>query len=54
MRLRALDRPPDDLGTAAEVFWGAMHGVATLQRAARFVPEQHERRIDELVRYFTA
>lgn len=50
--LRALDTPPDDLETAAEVMWGAMHGVATLRRAARFVPEHHERRVDELVRYF--
>ena len=51
--LRALDRPPADLGTAAEVFWGSVHGVATLQRAARFAPDHHERRINELVRYFT-
>jgi AcrR family transcriptional regulator len=50
--LRALDTPPADLETAAEVMWGAMHGVATLRRAARFVPEHHERRVDELVRYF--
>jgi AcrR family transcriptional regulator len=50
--LRALDQPPADLGTAAEVLWGAMHGVATLRRAARFNPEHHERRVDELVRYF--
>ena len=28
--LRTLDDPPADLGTAAEVLWGAMHGVATL------------------------
>lgn len=51
--LGAPDRPPADLGTAAEVFWGAMHGVATLQRAARFKPDRHELRIEELVRYFT-
>ncbi|MDD9371837.1 MAG: WHG domain-containing protein [Acidimicrobiales bacterium] len=50
--LRALDTPPADLETAAEVMWGAMHGVATLRRAARFVPEHHQRRVDELVRYF--
>jgi hypothetical protein len=30
-----------------------MHGVATLRRAGRFNPEHHERRVDELVRYFT-
>jgi AcrR family transcriptional regulator len=51
--LRGLDRPPADLGTAAEVFWASMHGVATLQRAARFAPDRHERRINELVRYVT-
>jgi AcrR family transcriptional regulator len=51
--LRALERPPADLGTAAEVLWGSMHGVATLQRAARFAPDRHEHRIDELVRSFT-
>ena len=51
--LNTLDPPPDDLGTAAEVLWGAMHGLATLTRAGRFRPEQHDRRIDELVRTFT-
>lgn len=50
--LRALDRPPPDLETAAEVLWGAMHGVATLQRAGRVKPEQNEHRVDELVRAF--
>jgi AcrR family transcriptional regulator len=50
--LRALGRPPADLDTAAEVLWGAMHGVATLRRAGRFAPEHHARRVDELVRYF--
>ena len=48
--LLALDRPPSDVGTAAEVVWGAMHGVATLQRAGRFSAENHDRRVDELVR----
>ncbi len=48
--LLALDRPPSDLGTAAEVVWGAVHGVATLQRAGRFSAENYERRVDELVR----
>jgi AcrR family transcriptional regulator len=50
--LRGLDDPPADPPTAAEVLWGAMHGVATLQRAGRFSPENHERRVDELVRRF--
>lgn len=48
--LLALDRPPSDVGTAAEVVWGAMHGVATLQRAGRFSAENYDRRVDELVR----
>ena len=48
--LLALDRPPSDVGTAAEVVWGAVHGVATLQRAGRFSVENYGRRVDELVR----
>ncbi|KLN35667.1 hypothetical protein FB00_05115 [Cellulosimicrobium funkei] len=48
--LLALERPPADVGTAAEVVWGAMHGVATLQRAGRFSAENYDRRVDELVR----
>ena len=51
--LATLDAPPSDLGTAAEVLWGAMHGLATLTRSGRFRPEHHQRRIDELVRTFT-
>ncbi|MBZ2199693.1 TetR/AcrR family transcriptional regulator [Occultella gossypii] len=50
--LRGLDRPPADLETAAEVLWGAVHGVATLERAARFSPGNQERRVAELVRHF--
>jgi AcrR family transcriptional regulator len=50
--IRAVDRPPADLETAAEVLWGALHGVATLRRAGRFDPAHHERRVDELVRRF--
>ncbi|MCO7273648.1 TetR/AcrR family transcriptional regulator [Cellulosimicrobium cellulans] len=48
--LLALDRPPADPGTAAEVVWGAMHGVATLERAGRFSVGNDDRRVDELVR----
>jgi AcrR family transcriptional regulator len=51
--LRALDRPPANLATAAEVLWGAMHGVVTLTRAGRFRHEHHRDRVDELVRSFT-
>ena len=50
--LRALDPPPADLDVAAEVLWGAMHGIATLRRAGRFDPHHHDRRVDELVRCF--
>ncbi|MGM7422288.1 TetR/AcrR family transcriptional regulator [Cellulosimicrobium sp. CpK407] len=48
--LLALDRPPADPGTAAEVVWGAMHGVATLERAGRFSVGNDDRRVGELVR----
>lgn len=48
--LLALDRPPADPGTAAEVVWGAMHGVATLERAGRYSVGNDDRRVDELVR----
>ena len=52
--LRSLPRPPDELETAAEVLWAAMHGIATLRRAAR-IPEDHQqRRIDQLVGLVTA
>ena len=50
--LESVDHPPADLGTAAEVLWGAMHGVATLWLAARYSAENQERRVDELVRRF--
>ncbi len=50
--LDALDRPPAEPETAAEVLWGAMHGVATLHRAGRFDPRHHQHRVDELVRVF--
>jgi AcrR family transcriptional regulator len=50
--LRDLDHPPADLQTGAEVLWGAMHGIATLWLAARFSPENQDRRVDELVRRF--
>jgi len=51
--LRALDRPPDDLGTAAELLWAAMHGAATLRRADRLPAEHHQHRVDQLIHYFT-
>ena len=50
--LGGLEDPPADLGTAAEVLWAALHGVATLRVAARFAPDNQERRVEELVRRF--
>ena len=50
--LRDVDHPPADLGTAAEVLWGAVHGVATLWLAARFSPQNQDLRVEELVRRF--
>lgn len=51
--LGALESPPAELATAAEVLWGAMHGIATLTRAGRYRPEHQHHRADELVRTFT-
>ena len=50
--LGGLEDPPADLGTAAEVLWAALHGVATLRVATRFAPDNQERRVEELVRRF--
>jgi len=50
--LEALDHPPADPGTAAEVLWAAMHGVVALGQAARVSPENQERRVEELVGRF--
>jgi len=50
--LRDAERPPTDLGTAAEVLWGAVHGVATLWLAGRYSPENQDLRVEELVRRF--
>jgi len=50
--LRGLDHPPADAETAAEVLWAALHGVATLQLAGRFLPENDERRVEELIRRY--
>jgi hypothetical protein len=32
-----------------EVFWASLHGIATLTRARRLLPEDAERRVELLV-----
>ncbi|MDF0530385.1 TetR/AcrR family transcriptional regulator [Tsukamurella sp. 8F] len=39
-------------GTATEVLWGALHGLADLARSGRVRPEQRERRITEIATRF--
>ncbi|MET7542599.1 TetR-like C-terminal domain-containing protein, partial [Streptomyces sp. NPDC005507] len=36
-------------GLFTEVFWAALHGIATLSRAGRLLPEDAERRMELLV-----
>ncbi|MEW1909068.1 TetR/AcrR family transcriptional regulator [Kitasatospora sp. NPDC085895] len=36
-------------GLFTEVFWASLHGIATLTRAGRLLPEDAERRVDLLV-----
>lgn len=48
--LRLLASPPPDVATAAEVLWGAVHGLAALDRAGRLSGENGDRRVAELVR----
>jgi AcrR family transcriptional regulator len=38
-----------DPGLFTEVFWAALHGLATLTRAGRLLPEDAERRVELLV-----
>ncbi|GGR56948.1 MULTISPECIES: TetR/AcrR family transcriptional regulator [Streptomyces] len=38
-----------DPGLFTEVFWAALHGLATLSRAGRLLPEDAERRVELLV-----
>ncbi|MEU6776304.1 TetR/AcrR family transcriptional regulator [Streptomyces sp. NPDC046759] len=38
-----------DPGLFTEVFWAALHGLATLTRAGRLLPEDAEQRVDLLV-----
>lgn len=48
--LRRLDDPPPDIGTAAEVFWGAVHGLVALERAGRLSVGHDDERVESLVR----
>lgn len=50
--LRGLDVPPPDPETAAEVFWGAVHGLVALERANRYSPGNEAERVETLVRLF--
>lgn len=50
--LRQLDHPPTDVGTTAEVLWGAMHGLVSLQRANRYSGGRDDERVETLVHLF--
>ena len=43
---------PRDLATRTELFWSALHGVATLTRSERMLPEQQDERLRLLVALF--
>ena len=40
-------------GTFTEVFWSALHGLATLSRAGRLRPEFYDQRMSMLVDQFS-
>jgi len=42
-----------DVGTFTEVFWSALHGLATLSRADRLRPEFYDQRMAMLVDQFS-
>ena len=42
----------DDLGLLTELFWAALHGLATLMRGGRLPREQHDRRLGLLLARF--
>lgn len=48
--LHRLDNPPADVPAAAEVFWGAVHGIVALRRAGRFPAAHQKERVETLVR----
>jgi len=51
--LSGLESPPADVGTAAEVLWGSVHGLAALHRAGRLAPGQDGGRVEALVQVLT-
>jgi len=46
--------PERDLGARTEVAWGALHGLATLERGGRLRPELREKRLKLLVAEWAA
>ena len=42
-----------DLGAMTETFWAALHGLVTLMRGGRLLPEAHDRRLAILLALFT-
>ena len=41
-----------DADTLTEVFWAALHGLATLGRGGRLRPDYHRKRVDLLIAQF--
>lgn len=50
--LAGLESPPPDPATAAEVLWGAVHGLVALHRAGRLSAGNDDARVGALVRTF--
>lgn len=50
--LSGLGSPPSDPATAAEVLWGAVHGLVALHRAGRLSAGNDDARVGALVRTF--
>lgn len=50
--LSGLESPPSDPATAAEVLWGAVHGLVALHRAGRLSAGNDDARVGVLVRTF--
>ncbi|MFE5340069.1 TetR/AcrR family transcriptional regulator [Isoptericola sp. NPDC056578] len=48
--LAGLEAPPPDTATAAEVLWGAVHGLVALHRAGRLSAGNDDLRVEALVR----
>ncbi len=50
----ANESDPDTLDTLTEVFWAALHGLATLGRGGRLRPDYGRERVDLLIAQFGA